>query len=133
MDFSAPKRKRFSVDFRMTLYALQEWKCNVCRKGLPATAEIDHYIPLGCGFWNFIPVDPNSKQNLQALCPNCHAAKSMKERQCMPHKSYVPCSCGQTHSRYFKPTCKKWTKRFRRLETGIIKTSRKSCRKNNTT
>ena len=124
MSFVAPKRKRFSTDLKMILFASQGWKCNKCRRDLPPTAEVDHYIPLGSGLWHVIDVDPNSKHNLQALCPNCHAAKTMKERIYMPRGSYLPCACGKTHSRYFKPTCSTWTRRFKKLETGVRKTKR---------
>ena len=128
MALFTPKRKRFSTDFKMILFASQEWKCNVCRCGLPPTAEIDHYIPLGCGLWHLIPIDANSDANLQALCPNCHAAKTMKERMIMPRGSYLPCKCGKTHSRYFKPTCSVWTRKFNQLSSGVRKVARKSKR-----
>jgi len=29
MAFAAPKRKRFSTDLKMMLFASQEWQCNV--------------------------------------------------------------------------------------------------------
>ena len=100
----------------------------VCRCGLPPTAEIDHYIPLGCGLWKHIPLEPNSKRNLQALCPNCHAKKTMKERLITPRGSYLPCSCGRTHSTYFKPSCTYWTKKMKRIQDGVRRVRRKSKR-----
>lgn len=116
---AAPKRKRVNSDLRMILCASQGWTCNACREILPAAVEIDHFIPLGCGFWNLIDMDPNSHDNLQALCPNCHAAKTMKERLYQPRGSAVPCACGKTHSRYFLPRCRVWRKALKTLHQGV--------------
>ena len=47
----------------------QQWKCLECQQSLPGTFQVDHIIPLENHGTNDI-------QNLRALCPNCHAAKT---------------------------------------------------------
>ena len=47
----------------------QQWKCLECQQTLPGTFQVDHIIPLENHGTNDI-------QNLRALCPNCHAAKT---------------------------------------------------------
>ena len=42
------------------------------RKTLPAAYQVDHIVPLAMG-------GPDSFENLQALCPNCHADKTQQE------------------------------------------------------
>lgn len=54
--------------------ASQKWTCNHCKELLDATYEIDHIHPLFKG-------GDNSISNLQALCRNCHAKKTMKDLQ----------------------------------------------------
>lgn len=43
-----------------------------CENILPAAYEVDHAVPLFCG-------GTDSPDNLQALCNNCHAEKSLHE------------------------------------------------------
>ena len=50
----------------------QEYKCNVCKYLLPSSYQIDHVIP------HSISGD-DSRANLVALCPTCHANKTQKE------------------------------------------------------
>ena len=47
----------------------QYWKCNICKKILDYTFEVDHIEELRYGGNNDI-------HNLQALCPNCHRRKT---------------------------------------------------------
>jgi len=47
----------------------QAWRCAVCRALLPAHFQIDHVLALRNG-------GGNRRDNYQALCANCHAAKS---------------------------------------------------------
>lgn len=47
----------------------QYWKCNICKKLLDFTFEVDHINELRYGGNNEI-------DNLQALCPNCHRRKT---------------------------------------------------------
>ena len=52
--------------------ASQSWNCAHCAQVLPAAYQIDHRIPLASG-------GADALSNLQALCPNCHAAKTQRE------------------------------------------------------
>ncbi|MBN19787.1 MAG: hypothetical protein CL678_00765 [Bdellovibrionaceae bacterium] len=52
--------------------AAQRWKCNACRRPLPAAFQIDHIVPLWSSGEDVV-------ENLQALCANCHADKTQKE------------------------------------------------------
>lgn len=49
------------------------WACAACDAVLPAAYEIDHIIPIADG-------GHDDRSNMQALCPNCHAAKTQTER-----------------------------------------------------
>jgi 5-methylcytosine-specific restriction endonuclease McrA len=51
----------------------QEWRCGHCKAMLDATYEVDHIQALFQG-------GTNERENLVALCPNCHRAKTVKER-----------------------------------------------------
>lgn len=50
----------------------QQYKCGLCNVLLPPTFQVDHIVP------HSISLD-DSENNLQALCPNCHAKKTQKE------------------------------------------------------
>ena len=50
----------------------QKWKCNSCQKLLDYSYEVDHIVPLYQG-------GNNTTSNLQALCPNCHGKKTIKD------------------------------------------------------
>ena len=99
------KRIRLGADARMKLFHQYGYTCALCRKMLPATVEVDHYVPLHSYLWKLTTANPNRWANLQPLCPNCHAEKSLAERMHMPRGSQVPCTCGDTHSTYFLPAC----------------------------
>lgn len=49
--------------------AQQQWKCMRCKNMLSATFEIDHIVDFACQH-------NDSRDNLQALCPECHRAKT---------------------------------------------------------
>jgi 5-methylcytosine-specific restriction endonuclease McrA len=70
----APKVKRdVSEVQKKGIAASQQWKCNICKDLLTANFQTDHKKPLsqrGC----------NNGDNLQALCPNCHATKTQTEK-----------------------------------------------------
>ena len=51
--------------------ASQEWKCRLCKKSLPPSYDTDHIIDLFLG-------GSNEKENLEALCNDCHAMKTQK-------------------------------------------------------
>ena len=53
--------------------AQQDWKCGHCKNKLPASFEIDHIKALCNG-------GTNNRDNLVALCRNCHGEKTLKER-----------------------------------------------------
>lgn len=52
--------------------ARQAWRCQLCGAVLPPAYQIDHIEPLWRG-------GADAERNLQALCPNCHAAKTQRE------------------------------------------------------
>lgn len=52
----------------------QSYECNKCEEKLPFTWEIDHIVALADG-------GDNTRDNLQALCNNCHAAKTRLEEE----------------------------------------------------
>jgi HNH endonuclease len=52
--------------------ANQKWTCAGCNQLLDETYEVDHHIPLHKG-------GSNEKENLRALCRNCHGKKTYGE------------------------------------------------------
>ena len=52
--------------------AAQEWRCRICDSLLSASYEVDHIIPIYKG-------GSNVRDNLQALCRNCHGQKTMHD------------------------------------------------------
>src|SRR5438552_1921847 len=74
--------------------AEQRWMCAHCNNLLPASFEVDHKLALIFG-------GTNDRENLAALCPNCHSIKTLHEQN---HQLVL-----QTHT--FEPTpclfCKK--------------------------
>lgn len=70
------KRKTLSEVSKRIIAAGQKYMCvgSVCngRVLLPQTWELDHIYPLHLGGTNHI-------NNLQVLCPNCHALKTQQE------------------------------------------------------
>ena len=53
--------------------ASQEWRCAKCTKILPPTFQVDHVFPHSLG-------GTDHPCNLEALCVECHAAKSQIEQ-----------------------------------------------------
>ena len=84
------KRKLFSEVQKRVIACRQNYKCQgrLCRDQpfayLPETWELDHIIPLfdgGSNDYNFYNIPNYSKKNnLQIICPTCHADKTQKER-----------------------------------------------------
>ena len=68
----ATKRGAVSAPVTKIVAARQAWRCAGCESLLPAAFQIDHREPLWRG-------GPDHLDNLQALCPNCHAAKTQRE------------------------------------------------------
>lgn len=69
---SSTKRVHFTAALKRIIGADQQWRCAHCSQLLPASFQIDHIQALHKG-------GDNNRQNLQALCPNCHATKSYLE------------------------------------------------------
>jgi hypothetical protein len=67
-------RKKPNAKERKEIAASQENKCVDCKNELTEYYEIDHIIGLQYG-------GDNSRDNLQALCCECHAKKSMLENK----------------------------------------------------
>jgi 5-methylcytosine-specific restriction protein A len=67
-----PRLRRVTERVKKRIAAAQRWKCAQCDAMLDATYQIDHRIPLWQG-------GSNEPDNLQALCPNCHATKTQAE------------------------------------------------------
>ena len=67
-----PRLRRVTESVKKRVAASQAWKCAACAEVLQATYQIDHRQPLWRG-------GSNEPDNLQALCPNCHAAKTQIE------------------------------------------------------
>jgi len=71
-----PTVKRNVSSYRKKLVASkQEWRCGHCRQLLKATFHVDHIVPL------FDSCSSNDISNLVALCVECHAQKTMEERE----------------------------------------------------
>lgn len=104
------RRRHLSESVKKRVAADQEWRCAQCTKVLPATFQVDHVIPHAIG-------GSDHPRNLEALCVECHAAKSQVEnariahhkkllKVCEPQPSSVPCwSCHRVVSKYFTHTC----------------------------
>jgi 5-methylcytosine-specific restriction endonuclease McrA len=105
------RRKKFTRDEQNLVRYRHAYRCARCDVLLPPCSHIDHIKPLH----EFGPDDfaeANHPDNLQPLCPGCHAAKSQLERiRRNVHRSCwlqaergLPCNnCGAVHSKYFLP------------------------------
>jgi hypothetical protein len=67
-----PSRRQITGLQRQVLACRQKWACALCHSLLPAVFHVDHVKPLAHGGLHTI-------NNLQVLCPNCHAIKSALE------------------------------------------------------
>ena len=103
------KRRHLGESMKKRVGASQEWKCAKCAKLLPATFQVDHVIPHAIG-------GSDHPSNLEALCVECHAAKSQSENARIAHhkkleklctrSSEVPCwTCHRVVSTYFEHAC----------------------------
>jgi 5-methylcytosine-specific restriction enzyme A len=100
-----PPRKKIPQDTRTELLELQWGMCEVCSMPLePEIMQIDHQVPLASG-------GDDSIANLHALCPNCHARKTVREaskrkveRACTGSE-YLCWVCGKVCSIYFAHAC----------------------------
>lgn len=80
------KRKKPSAALRAIIAFNADYKCSFCHSKLPPGWHVDHITPLCCPTWekrfpnaNDATEAANAAENLQALCPNCHARKSLVE------------------------------------------------------
>lgn len=62
-------KRKYSTTHRIEIAYKSKYRCNMCNILLPPTFEVDHIIELQDG-------GKDVYENLQALCPNCHASKS---------------------------------------------------------
>jgi hypothetical protein len=67
------KRIKWPDTIKRRIAALQNYKCAMCQKPLPAAWETDHKVALHKGGKDEI-------ENLQILDPSCHATKTYNER-----------------------------------------------------
>lgn len=113
-------RKRISAFVVRSVVFVYKYRCASCSTLLPPTFEMDHKVPLWHPRWRTLVEDrgmahardiANHMDNLQPLCPNCHAQKSMKERELhdrmrsviRAHARETRCpSCQRVHSKYFR-------------------------------
>ena len=65
------RNRRVSGYTKKLVAAQQQWKCMSCQMMLHASYEVDHIIPLQYG-------GSNKRDNLQALCRNCHGEKTFR-------------------------------------------------------
>lgn len=95
-------RRSLSAAEKKRIAASAGWKCGICTKLLPACFQVDHIVPLADG-------GTDTEDNLQSLCPDCHADKTQKEaiaRAKRPRQRFLVCStCESKLSPYFIHKC----------------------------
>lgn len=87
--------------YKPILLKKQNYKCNICSTHLDVY-DIDHIIP-------YCIQQKHRFNNLQVLCPTCHARKTRREareialfNRCQKTESYRYCwTCKQIVSKYF--------------------------------
>ena len=62
-------KRAYSTTHRIEIAYKSKYRCNACNCLLPPTFEVDHIVELHEG-------GEDAYENLQALCPNCHAKKT---------------------------------------------------------
>ena len=114
----SPNRRRLCLSEKLVVMCKSQYNCHDCHNLLPPTCEIDHIIPLHDKRWLDLGereayVRANEMNNLCALCPNCHAKKTQRERISFyqslwsDYCSEKKCTkCKRTHSTYFTHKCK---------------------------
>lgn len=99
------RRRKLPAALRRQVVAEQWALCDACHDPLEAvTAEIDHVVPVAVG-------GTDDRENLHALCPNCHARKTRSEdrqrrraRACGPGVALC-WVCGEAFSTHFGHAC----------------------------
>ena len=69
---SNKSKRKLPESIKKIIASEQEWKCAECRHILPSSYQVDHKIP-------FSICENDEKENLVALCPNCHSLKTQSE------------------------------------------------------
>ena len=69
---SNKSKRKLSESIKKIIASEQEWKCADCRHILPSSYQVDHKIPFSIS-------ENDEKENLVALCPNCHSLKTQSE------------------------------------------------------
>ena len=87
------KRIKIRPAIRLKIAASQKYTCYICKMLLGASFHIDHKIALCCN-------GNNSLDNLGAICPNCHAEKTVIDIQ-KYHDKKTEIRTGK--SRFFNP------------------------------
>ena len=72
----------------------QEYKCSGCNELLPPSYQIDHILPFSISH-------DDSRVNLTALCPTCHANKTQKECRRILYYKKLKSSCDNCNICYF--------------------------------
>lgn len=67
-----PRKRMVNGHLKKVVAAEQLWKCFLCHQLLSACFEVDHWIPLKKG-------GSNHRDNLVALCRECHGMKTIHE------------------------------------------------------
>ena len=70
---SSQYKRNLSETNKKVVASNQQWTCNMCKKMLDASYEVDHINPLYKG-------GNNDMNNLQALCRNCHGNKTINDK-----------------------------------------------------
>ncbi len=87
-------KRKVSESLKKQVAFEQEYKCSDCNGLLPPSYQIDHILPFSISH-------DDSRSNLTALCPNCHANKTQKEcRRILYYKKLVS-SCDDCNICYF--------------------------------
>lgn len=67
------RRRRINAYTKRLVAFEQNWRCSNCQNLLDAMYEIDHIIPVHAH-------GSDQRNNLQALCRNCHGAKTLRDQ-----------------------------------------------------
>lgn len=66
------KKRKLTESVKKIVASKQSWKCKECDELLPSSYQVDHIIPFSIS-------QNDEKDNLVALCPNCHSIKTQRE------------------------------------------------------
>lgn len=89
MSLRRRRRRRWPPWARRFVAARQADGCAECAMPLPEAWHLDHVVPFAFG-------GEDSLRNVQALCPNCHCAKSLAEAPKLARLNALRRRCGPT-------------------------------------